>query len=116
MLPDQEEFVMPDELPQTDREVGFETLLDMAPPWNVAMAYELLPLVERFVSIRSALGFPMEMAVHKQKELRSASSWEQTLKLQGALEALDQVSYTILEALKLASSGETNAEYDNESA
>ena len=63
-------------------------VLDMAPPWTDDLVSELAILCRSHASVRSAIMFAGELAQQKMQALRTADSWENTCRAQGAIDAL----------------------------
>lgn len=102
-------FETPRGLPQFEREAGqtldVADLLMSAPSWNEnaqAFAPELLHLIQSYASVRSALMFVTEVCKDYELRLRTAPTWEETCRCQGAVQLASNTAASLLYTLKEA--------------
>lgn len=107
-----EGFTPPSGPPQLDADIISEIgdLCDSAPRWNNnsdSLSWELAHLVRNHISIRSAIGFSMELANDYDKILKTSKEVQEIFRAQGAIEALSKFYTALLTDMREAENKET---------
>lgn len=95
-------FELPRAPPQFDTEESAEILdlIMQSPQWDPSFGAELGHLLRAHVTLRSALGYAMELMSALSITLRTASTIEEVKMAQGAMNALDQFTTHLIDSIK----------------